>query len=402
MGQYLFRLPDIGEGVAEAEITAWHVKPGDHIQEDAPLLDVMTDKATVDMTSPVEGTITALHGDVGSMAPVGSVLVEMEVAGEKSTAPAAKLAMSAEKPPAEKEVARDARSGDVGHVDQVVNPDPAASPATRRRAMEWGIKLEDVRGTGPRGRILTEDLERHRSAKSAPPRGEIEEIKLIGMRRKIADRMAQSKRQIPHFSYVEEFDLTELEALRADLNAHRGDDRPKLTLLPFFMRALVRLLPDFPNINAHYDEAAGVLKRYAAIHIGIATQTPNGLMVPVVRHAETRDLWDCARELARVTAAARDGSAAREELSGSTITLTSLGPLGGIAATPIINHPEVAIIGPNKLTERPVIEGAFLARRKLMNLSSSFDHRIVDGYDAASFIQRLKRLMEHPGLIFID
>jgi 2-oxoisovalerate dehydrogenase E2 component (dihydrolipoyl transacylase) len=305
-------------------------------------------------------------------------------------------------PPVEKDVARDSRSGEAGRVGQIVNPDPAASPATRRRAMEWGIRLEDVQGTGPRGRILTEDLERHRGANVAPPRGEIEEIKLIGMRRKIADRMAQSKRQIPHFSYVEEFDLTELEALRADLNAHRGDGQPKLTLLPFFMCALVRLLPDFPNINAHYDEAAGALKRYTAIHIGIATQTPNGLMVPVVRHAETRDLWDCARELARVTAAARDGCAAREELSGSTITLTSLGPLGGIAATPIINHPEVAIIGPNKLIERPVIEGAFLARRKLMNLSSSFDHRIVDGYDAASFIQRLKRLMEHPGLIFID
>ena len=409
MGQYLFRLPDIGEGVAEAEITAWHVKPGDHIQEDAPLLDVMTDKATVDMTSPVEGTITALHGEVGSMAPVGSVLVEMEVAGEKPVAPEPKPVAAKPDAPAEKELARNARSGETAPVPAVpaaaaqpVNPDPTASPATRRRAMEWGIRLEDVRGTGPRGRILTEDLERYRSAKQAPPRTEVEEIKLIGMRRRIADKMAQSKRQIPHFSYVEEFDLTELEALRADLNASRGEDRPKLTLLPFFMRALARLLPDFPNINAHYDEAAGVLRRYAAIHIGIATQTPNGLMVPVVRNAETRDLWDCARELVRVTAAARDGRAGRDELSGSTITLTSLGPLGGIAATPIINHPEVAIIGPNKLVERPVIEGAFLARRKVMNLSSSFDHRIVDGYDAASFIQRLKRLMEHPALIFID
>jgi 2-oxoisovalerate dehydrogenase E2 component (dihydrolipoyl transacylase) len=405
MGQYLFRLPDIGEGVAEAEITAWHVKLGDHIREDAPLLDVMTDKATVDMTSPVEGTITALHGEVGSMAPVGSVLVEMEVAGEN---PSASVAAKPDAP-AEKDVAQNARKGEATPVPPAqpaaglpVNPDPTASPATRRRAMEWGIKLEEVRGTGPRGRILTEDLERHRDTKHAPPRTEVEEIKLIGMRRKIADRMALSKRQIPHFSYVEEFDLTELEALRADLNAHRTEGQPKLTLLPFFMRALVRLLPDFPNINAHYDEAAGVLRRYAAVHVGIATQTPNGLMVPVVHHAEARDLWDCARELARVTAAARAGSAARDELSGSTITLTSLGPLGGIAATPIINHPEVAIIGPNKLMERPVVEGAFLARRKLMNLSSSFDHRIVDGYDAASFIHRLKRLMEHPGLIFID
>ncbi len=399
MGQYQFRLPDIGEGVAEAEITAWHVKVGYRIKEDDPLLDVMTDKATVDMTSPVEGLVTALHGAVGSMAPVGSVLVELDVAGDSMAAqPAKQVAV------VENDAAGNARAGEEGRepVAVAVNPDPAAAPATRRRAREWGIRLEVVRGSGPRGRILVEDLERHRGRPSTPARDDVEEIKLVGMRRKIADRMAKSKRQIPHFSYVEEFDLTELEGLRADLNANRGENRPKLTLLPFFMRAMIRLLPDFPNINAHYDEAAGVLKRYAAIHIGIATQTQNGLMVPVIRHAESRDLWDCARELARVTQAARDGSAAREELSGSTITLTSLGAMGGIAATPIINHPEVAIIGPNKLAERPVIEGAFLARRKVMNLSSSFDHRIVDGYDAASFIQRLKRLMEHPALIFID
>lgn len=402
MGRYLFRLPDIGEGVAEAEITAWHVKPGDHIAEDGPLLDVMTDKATVDMTSPVEGTVTAIHGDVGSMAPVGAVLVELDVAGE---APADTKAEPRQ------DVAQNARAAETPLAPPAatapINPDPTASPATRRRAREWGIRLEDVRGTGPRGRILVEDLERLRSGSGAPsrgaaPRDAVEEIKLVGMRRKIADRMAQSKRQIPHFAYVEEFDLTELESLRAELNASRKDGQPKLTLLPFFMQAMIRLLPEFPSINAHYDEAAGVLKRYAAIHIGVATQTQNGLMVPVVRHAETRDLWDCARELVRVTGAARDGSASREELSGSTITLTSLGAMGGIAATPIINHPEVAIIGPNKLTERPMIDGAFLTRRKMMNLSSSFDHRIVDGYDAASFIQRLKRLMERPALIFID
>lgn len=403
MGRYLFRLPDIGEGVAEAEITAWHVKPGDRIAEDGPLLDVMTDKATVDMTSPVEGTVTAIHGEVGSMAPVGAVLVELEVAGE---APAARKPANAKQPDAKQDVAQNARAAETPVAPPAapaapVNPDPTASPATRRRAMEWGIKLEDVKGTGPHGRILVEDLERHRAAPKPAPRQGVEEIKLVGMRRKIADRMAQSKRQIPHFSYVEEFDLTELEALRADLNANRRDNQPKLTLLPFFIQAMVRLLPEFPNINAHYDEADGVLRRHAAIHIGIATQTPSGLMVPVVRHAETRDLWDCARELLRVTAAARAGSATREELSGSTITLTSLGPLGGIAATPIINHPEVAIIGPNKLVERPVVDGSFLTRRKLMNLSSSFDHRIVDGYDAASFIQRLKRLMEHPALIFL-
>lgn len=397
MGQYFFRLPDIGEGVAEAEITAWHVKPGDQVREDQPLLDVMTDKATVDMTSPVDGVVIKLHGDVGAMAPVGSVLVELDVAGV----------------PLAQDVAQNARAGEVkpqteaaSQAAMPVNADPTASPATRRRAMEWGIELKDVAGTGPGGRILTEDLERYRVARDklakAAPRHRVEEVPVIGMRRRIAERMAQSKRTIPHFSYVEEFDLTELESLRAELNAARHQDQPKLTLLPFFMRGLVKLVPEFPDINAHYDQEAGVLKRFAAIHIGVATQTGNGLAVPVVRHAESRDLWDLAREMGRVTGAARDGSAARDQLSGSTITLTSLGALGGIAATPIINHPEVAIIGPNKLVERPVIEGAFIARRKLMNLSASFDHRIVDGYDAARFIHQFKRLLEHPALLFLD
>jgi 2-oxoisovalerate dehydrogenase E2 component (dihydrolipoyl transacylase) len=400
MGQYLFRLPDIGEGVAEAEIAAWLVKVGDHIQEDQPLLDVVTDKATVDMSSPVEGTVTALHGDVGAKAPVGSVLVEMDVASlTQAPMPVAK---------AEQDVAKNARAGEeeiapkpVAHND---NP-PAASPATRRQAMEMGIALEDVKGTGPRGRILPEDLERHRDVKSkggAKSRDAVEEIKVIGVRRQIADRMSQSKRQIPHFSYIEEVDVTELEALRADLNAHRRDDQPKLTLLAFMMRAVAKLVPDFPNINAHYNDTDGVLKRHAAVHVGIAAQTPNGLMVPVVRHTESRDLWDCARELSRVSQAARDGNVKREELVGSTITLTSLGVLGGVAATPIINYPEVAIIGPNRIVERPVVEGAFLTRRKIMNVSSSFDHRIVDGHDAARFVQHLKRLLEHPALIFID
>lgn len=394
MGRYLFRLPDIGEGVAEAEITAWHVKPGDRIAEDGPLLDVMTDKATVDMTSPVEGTVTAIHGDVGSMAPVGAVLVELDVAGESEPAPLKQAE-------AQKDVRQNARAVEAAPSPAPINSDPTASPSTRRRAREWGIKLEDVKGTGPHGRILVEDLERHRGQPKAKPREGIEEIKLTGMRRKIADRMAQSKRQIPAFRLC-----GGIRPYGVGGPARRTQCPPqgqaKLTLLPFFMQAMIRLLPEFPSINAHYDEAAGTLKRYAAIHIGVATQTENGLTVPVIRHAETRDLWDCARELARVTEAARGGSAAREELSGSTITLTSLGAMGGIAAAPIINHPEVAIIGPNKLTERPVIDGAFLTRRKVMNLSSSFDHRIVDGYDAASFIQRLKRLMERPALIFID
>ena len=403
MGQYLFRLPDIGEGVAEAEIAAWHVKVGDHIKEDQPLLDVVTDKATVDMSSPVEGTVTALHGEVGAKAPVGSVLVELDVAGQTQQPMAAAKT--------QQDVAQNARAGEekptakpvVAHND---NP-PAASPATRRQAIEMGIPLEDVKGTGPRGRILPEDLERYRGAKAgakakAPAPNGVEEIKIIGVRRQIADRMSQSKRQIPHFSYVEEVDVTELESLRADLNAHRREDEPKLTLLAFMMRAVVKLIPDFPNINAHYNDADGVLKRYGAVHIGVAAQTPNGLMVPVVRDAQDRDLWGCARELSRLSQAARDGSARRDELVGSTITLTSLGTLGGIAATPIINYPEVAIIGPNKIVERPVVEGAFLTRRKIMNVSSSFDHRIVDGHDAARFIQQLKRLLEHPALIFLD
>jgi 2-oxoisovalerate dehydrogenase E2 component (dihydrolipoyl transacylase) len=402
MGQYLFRLPDIGEGVAEAEIVAWHVKVGDHIKEDQPLLDVVTDKATVDMSSPVEGKVTALHGDVGAKAAVGSVLVEFDVAGQEQQPVAAREA--------EQDVAQNARAGEEAPVTKPIvahndNP-PTASPATRRQATEWGIKLEEVKGSGPRGRILPEDLERHRvRAKpgvKAGARDDIEEIKIIGVRRQIAERMSQAKRQIPHFSYVEEVDVTELENLRADLNAHRSEDQPKLTMLAFLMRAVVKLIPDFPNINAHYNDTDGVLKRYAAAHIGIAAQTSNGLMVPVVRHAENRDLWDCAREMQRVSQAARDGSARRDELVGSTITLTSLGPLGGIAATPIINYPEVAIIGPNKIVERPMVEGAFLTRRKIMNVSSSFDHRIVDGHDAARFIQQLKRLLEHPALIFLD
>jgi 2-oxoisovalerate dehydrogenase E2 component (dihydrolipoyl transacylase) len=377
MGHYQFRLPDIGEGVAEAEIVAWHVKVGDHIREDQPLLDVMTDKATVDMSSPVDGTVTALHGEIGHKAPVGSVLVELDLGGKEEIAA----------PPAQ--------NGDGKAL--------SASPATRRRAREWGIALDQIQGSGPNGRILTEDLEQYRAHTPRVREGaDVEEIKVIGLRRQIAERMARSKREIPHFSYVEECDVTELEKLRAELNAGRGEGRPKLTLLPFLMRALVKLVPAFPDLNAHYDEGAGVLRRYAGLHIGIATQTPNGLMVPVIRHAERRGLWDCAAELTRVAEAAREGRASREELSGSTITLTSLGPLGGIAATPIINAPEVAIIGPNRIVERPVVEGAFLARRKIMNLSSSFDHRIVDGHEAARFIQQLKRLLEHPALIFLD
>ena len=387
MGLYLFHLPDVGEGVAEAEIGAWYVKAGDVVQEDAPLVDMLTDKASVEITSPVTGKVLVVHGETGDFAPVGSVLVELEVEGQGEAAPAAAVesvepASAASKPPSQSA--------------------PLAAPATRHRAEELGIPLSSVTGTGPEGRVLPDDLETYADPSSAPIKSDgVTEIRIVGLRRKIAEKMQAAKRNIPHFSYVEEFDLTELEALRKELNDSRKADQPKLTLLPFFMLAVVKLRAEFPNMNARYDDEAGILRTYDAVHIGIATQTPNGLVVPLVRHAETLDLWGCARELARVTKAARDGTVSREELSGSTITLTSLGALGGIAATPVINAPEVAILGPNKLVERPVVRDGQVVIRTLMNLSSSFDHRIIDGFDAASYVQRLKRLIETPALLFI-
>ena len=385
MGLYLFRLPDVGEGVAEAEIGAWYVKAGDVVQEEAPLVDVLTDKASVEITSPVTGTVLAIHGETGDFAPVGSVLVELEVEGQGEAAPAP--VESIEPAPAASKPAK---------------PAPLAAPATRHRADELGVPLSSVTGTGPEGRILPDDLEAY-SEPSAPVTSDgVTEIRIVGLRRKIAEKMQAAKRNIPHFAYVEEFDLTNLEGLRKELNDSRKPDQPKLTLLPFFMVAVAKLRPEFPNVNARYDDEAGILRTYDAVHIGIATQTSNGLVVPVVRHVEAFDLWGCARELARVTKAARDGTASREELSGSTITLTSLGTLGGIAATPVINAPEVAILGPNKLVERPVVRGGQVVIRTLMNLSSSFDHRIIDGFDAASYVQRLKRLIEKPALLFID
>jgi 2-oxoisovalerate dehydrogenase E2 component (dihydrolipoyl transacylase) len=432
MGRYLFRLPDVGEGVAEAEIVTWHVQPGARIQEDQALVDVMTDKATVEMTSPVEGVVVALHGEMGAMAPVGSVLVEIEVegAGEAAAAPGEPSPASA-KPMARAPVAQvpmaappSAKAAEppgkaagtpagrtaAAFATRALGEAPLASPATRARAHQLGIALQFVAGTGPAGRITPQDLEAYvtggglalgQGARYTPKAG-TKEVRILGLRRRIAEKMQEAKRRIPHFGYVEEFDLTALEALREDLNANRRDGQPKLTLLPFFMRALVGVLPDFPQINARYDDEAGILHTSEGVHIGIATQTPGGLMVPVVAHAEARDLWDCAAELSRVTAAARNGRATRDELSGSTITLTSLGALGGVAATPVINHPEVAIIGPNKLVERPMVQAGHIVVRRMMNVSSSFDHRIVDGFDAARFIQQLKRRIEHPALLFLD
>jgi 2-oxoisovalerate dehydrogenase E2 component (dihydrolipoyl transacylase) len=425
MGKYIFKLPDVGEGTAEAEIVAWHVKIGDVIKEDQHLVDVMTDKATVEMTSPVSGKILALHGEAGAMAPVGSPLVELEVEGAGNEADAKRNAAAkpavAPAPKAEERKAAPAPAPKpapepvkaepaVSVAQRMFGDKPLASPAVRQRAEELGIKLQFVDGSGPGGRISHADLDSFvargglaaRSSGGGLARREgVDEIKVIGLRRKIAEKMQDAKRRIPHFAYVEEIDMTELEALRAHMNATKQKDQPKLTLLPFLMRALVKVLPDFPQINARYDDEAGVVHRFHPVHIGIATQTANGLIVPVVKHAEAMDLWQAAAEVTRVSSAARDNKATRDELSGSTITITSLGPIGGVVTTPVINHPEVGIIGPNAIIDRPVVRDGVIVVRKMMNLSSSFDHRVVDGYDAAQFIQRVKAMLEHPALMFM-
>jgi 2-oxoisovalerate dehydrogenase E2 component (dihydrolipoyl transacylase) len=394
MGRYVFRLPDIGEGVAEAEIAGWQVKVGDVVVEEQSLVDVMTDKATVDMTSPVSGRVLVTHGEVGQMVAVGAPLVEFETedaAAEAESGPEPETAEAPRRPsPAP---------------DTQDHPSILAAPATRARAAAAGVALEEVEGTGPDGRITPADLDLHiraQAAAQAAPADGVEDIRIVGLRRQIAERMQEAKRTIPHFGYVEEFDLTELERLRQSLNEDEATPgRPRLTLLPFLMLAVVRAVRAFPNVNARYDHEAGVLRRHDAVHIGVATHTPGGLLVPVVRHAETRDLWDCAGELQRLAQAARSGAARREELTGSTITLTSLGRLGGVAATPIINLPEVAILAPNRLVERPVVRAGQVTVRKIMNLSSAFDHRIVDGHDAAAFVQAIKRDLETPARLFI-
>ncbi|HEY4366669.1 MAG TPA: dihydrolipoamide acetyltransferase family protein [Steroidobacteraceae bacterium] len=439
MGQYSFKLPDVGEGTAEAEIAAWRVKVGDRVEEDQPLVDMMTDKATVELTSPVAGIVQSVAAQAGEKAAVGSVLVVLEVeGGDESSAPAAKPlsvpSQSAAPKPAPKAVApvreqpttsaasssqtnervEPASAAHVTHLSAVASVRPArasASPAVRRRAEELGVKLQFVQGSGPAGRINHSDLDTYLAngpaASGATPaagyakRSGFEEVPVIGLRRQIAERMQLAKRQIPHFSYVEEVDVTELEDLRAHLNATKTADQPKLTLLPFLMRAMVRVLPQFPQINATYDDEAGIVRRHAPVHIGMAAQTPRGLLVAVVRHAEARDLWNTAAEISRLAIAARDGKATREELTGSTITLTSLGPLGGIVTTPVINRPEVAIVGPNKIVERAIVRDGQIVVRKMMNLSSSFDHRVVDGADAAEFIQKVRAVLEHPATLFI-
>jgi 2-oxoisovalerate dehydrogenase E2 component (dihydrolipoyl transacylase) len=398
MGVHVVKVPDIGEGVAEAEIAAWHVKPGDVVAEDQALADVMTDKATVEIPSPVAGKVLALGGEVGQMLAVGSELIRIDAEG-KGEAPRA--AAVPEKKIVEKTAAHQARS------DR-----PIASPSVRRRAWELGVELKDVRPSGTAGRIMQADLDAHvaargpvaraREPRPAPESGAPAEqaVKITGLRRRIAQKMQESARRIPHFTYVEELDVTELEALRERLNAAHGE-RPRLTLLPFFVRAIVAAVREFPQVNARFDDEAGIVTRYSAVHVGIATHTDAGLMVPVLRHAERGDLWANAAEIARLAEAARAGKATREELSGSTITLTSLGALGGVASTPIINHPEVAIVGVNRIIERAQLRAGVVVPRRMMNLSSSFDHRVVDGMHAARFVQALRSYLESPATLFV-
>ncbi|MDQ8028134.1 MAG: 2-oxo acid dehydrogenase subunit E2 [Brevundimonas sp.] len=432
---YVFKLPDVGEGTAEAELVSWHVKVGDAVSEDQILADIMTDKATVEITSPVSGVVVALHGDAGQQVPVGGPLVSFKVEGKGNIAPLSldgrgaggEGARSSSPSVAQKATSPSASTSKqsastptqpspvVGEGLRKLsdrNQRPLASPAVRNRARDLGVELQFVPGSGPAGRIEHADLDAFVaggskssvSGSSASTYAKAEgttEVRIIGLRRKIAEKMAESVRRIPHITYVEEIDVTALEELRAHLNATKKKDQPKLNVLPFIARAIVVALRDQPQINATYDDEAGVLTQHAAVHLGIAAQTPNGLMVPVVRHAEARDPYDTALEIARVSGAAKDGSAKREELSGSTITITSLGTLGGVVHTPIINHPEVAIVGPNKIIERVVVKDGQMVVRKMMNLSSSFDHRIVDGHDAAVFVQRIKGLLEHPATLWM-
>ena len=443
MGVRSIKMPDVGEGVAEAEIVEWAVKVGDLVREDQVVAAVMTDKATVEIPTPVAGSVLALGGALGDVLAVGAELIRIDAPGlpnsiipaaakSRAEPPAPALAQPVDlKPPAP--AGREARTEAPSRparaeapppepqrgaprplepqtgAPRAVGEKPLAAPAVRLKAREAGVDLQFVRGSGPAGRITHKDLEAYiaRPPEPAKPSGRapntnVETIKVVGMRRRIAENMAESARRVAHFSYVEEVDVTALEELRASLNARASEERPKLTLLPFLILAIVKAAAEFPQINAHYDDDNDVITRFGAVHVGVATQTPNGLMVPVVRYAETLGLYPCAREMRRVSEAARQGVAAREELSGSTITLTSLGALGGIASTPIVNRPEVAIVGVNKIVVRPMWRDGGFVPRKVMNLSSSFDHRVVDGHDAATFIQRLRALIEAPATLFIE
>ncbi|CAM3117834.1 2-oxoisovalerate dehydrogenase E2 component (dihydrolipoyl transacylase) [Pseudomonas gessardii] len=421
MGTHVIKMPDIGEGIAEVELSVWHVKVGDMVVEDQVLADVMTDKAMVDIPSPVHGKVISLGGEPGEVMAVGSILISIEVEGAGNTkesalsavveqaAPAPKADIKA--PVVESKPATKPQVAAQAPVAREANERPLASPAVRKHALDAGIQLRLVQGSGPAGRILHEDLDAYlqqgspRASAGANPyaeRNDEEQIPVIGMRRKIAQRMQDATRRAAHFSYVEEIDVTALDDLRVHLNEKHGASRGKLTLLPFLVRAMVVALRDFPQINARYDDEAQVITRLGAVHVGVATQSDVGLMVPVVRHAEARSLWGTAEEITRLANAARTGKASRDELSGSTITLTSLGALGGIVSTPVLNLPEVAIVGVNRIVERPMVIKGQIVIRKMMNLSSSFDHRVVDGMDAAQFIQAIRGLLEQPASLFLE
>ncbi|GGB57997.1 dihydrolipoamide acetyltransferase component of pyruvate dehydrogenase complex [Tistrella bauzanensis] len=457
MGEHIIKMPDVGEGIAEAELVEWHVEVGQIVREDALLAAVMTDKATVEIPSPVDGKIIWLGAEIGEVLSVGAPLIRLEVAGEGNaaavaaeaeaeaetetagesgadTAPAPEPAASKPaaakpaapkpaqakpaqaKPAAPKPASRAAAPAGPGLAVAMApgaprpeHDKPIAAPAVRHRAREAGVDLRQVRGTGPAGRITHEDLDRFFAGQDQRPAAgglvantTIDEIRVVGLRRRIAEQMSLSKSRIPHITYVEEVNVTALEELRAKLNAEKRADRPKLTILPFLMRAMVKAIAEQPRLNALFDDEAGIIRVHGGVHIGVAAQTPSGLVVPVVKHAEARDIWGCAAEVNRLAEAAKTGTATREELTGSTITITSLGALGGVVTTPVINHPEVAIIGVNKMMIRPVWDGTGFVPAKMMNLSSSFDHRVIDGWDAAVFVQRIRSLLETPATIFIE
>lgn len=417
MGVHIIRLPDIGEGIAEAELTEWLVKPGDVVREDDILAVVMTDKAAVEVPSSVGGKVLELGGEIGELMAVGATLIRIEVDGEgnEGDVPAVDEAPGDEPDPApEPKVEPTSEPAKAPEraapaVARAKGTKPLASPSVRARAREEGINLRQVPGSGPASRISHSDLDQW-IASGGIQQGQItrgantgfEEVRVIGMRRKIAEKMQHSKRQIPHITIVEEVEIEALDALRVALNDKHKGDRPKLTMLPFLMRAIVEAVREQPGLNARYDDEAGVIHRHGGVHVGIATQTPNGLNVPVIHHAEAGNLWDNAAELTRLAEAARDGTIKREDLQGGTITITSLGPLGALATTPIINHPEVAIVGVNKMQIRPVWDGQQFQPRKMMNISCSFDHRVVDGWDAAVFVQKLKSLLETPAMLFVE
>jgi 2-oxoisovalerate dehydrogenase E2 component (dihydrolipoyl transacylase) len=421
MQPIVFKLPDLGEGVVEAEIVAWHVKPGAQVHADQPLLDVMTDKATVTIPSGVDGRVINTHGEVGETVAVGCELVSFDLSSKAAESATVNEPSNGKQRTIVAQVSPDGPAT-VPMIQRMAGPPtataspstatdaaapPMASPAVRRRARELHVDLHQVPGSGPNGRVTHGDIDVFLRTEFAPtsprrmPGSHTTEIQMAGLRRRIAEKMVVSNNQIPHFSYIEEIDITELESLRAHLNGHRTDGQPKLTYLPFIMLAVARALGRFSQLNAHYDDKREVITRYEAVHLGIATQTDRGLCVPVVRHAEAMDLWQAAREMRRITEAARNQSITRNDLSGSTFTVTSLGPMGGLAATPIINHPEVAILGVNKAIDRPVVYQGQIAIRRMVNLSGSFDHRVVDGADGAIFIQCVKDYLEHPATIFI-